>query len=83
MSRQILNQIDVGLGIQESEESCIDKTLAEKIEHVYFDTSSDKVRLQKIMKDNSHPRNLASTKPMSSPLFWQIKKAFILPKTMW
>ena len=33
------------MGIKEFEESCIDKILAEKIQHAHFDTSADNVRL--------------------------------------
>ena len=36
--------------------------LAEKIEHAYFDTSGDNVRLQIIMRDNFQFQNLASIK---------------------
>ena len=64
MSREILNQVDDDdLDIQESKEVCISKILAEKIEHVYFDTFADNIRLHKIMNDCSHSQNLASMKP--------------------
>ena len=70
MNRQILNQVDDDLGIQESKGLYIGKILAEKIEHAYFDTSADNIRLQKIMKDKSPSQNLASMKlPKINPEF--------------
>ena len=63
MTREILNQVDDELDIQQSEGLCINKILAEKIEHAYFDTSGDNVRLQIIMRDNFQFQNLVSIKP--------------------
>ena len=62
MSREILHQVDDDLGIQEAEGSAVDELLAEKINHAYFESSADNTKLQKIMKENQHPRNLMVVK---------------------
>ena len=41
----------------------VDELLAEKNNHAYFDSSADNTKLQKIMKENQHPRNLVVLKP--------------------
>ena len=55
-------KVDDDLGIQEPEGSCLNKILDYKIEHAYFDISRGSIRLQKTMKDNPHPQNLAKIK---------------------
>ena len=41
----------------------VGELLAEKINHAYFESSADNTKLQKIMKENQHPRNLMVLKP--------------------
>ena len=41
---------------------CINEIFSEKIGHGYFDISTGNIRLQKIMKENTHPQNLAPMK---------------------
>ena len=63
MSREILHQVDDGLGISEAEDPAVDELLAEKTDHAYFESPADDIKLQKIMKENQHPRNLMAVKP--------------------
>ena len=63
VGREILHQVDDDLGIQEAEGPAVDELLSEKINHAYFETSADNTKLQKIMKENQHPRNLMVLKP--------------------
>ena len=46
MTKEILNQVDDDLGIQESEDPCIDKILAEKNKRAYFNTSAHSISSQ-------------------------------------
>ena len=46
MTKEILNQVDDDLGIQESEGPCIDKILAEKNKRAYFNTSAHNISSQ-------------------------------------
>ena len=62
MSREILHQVDDDLGVQEAKGPAADELLAEKINHAYFESSADNTKLQKIMKENQHPRNLMAVK---------------------
>ena len=66
MSREILNKNMVydDLCIQEDEGPSVDPDLAKKIENVFFETSGDNAKLQKIMKYHKHPSNLMSLKPL-------------------
>ena len=41
---------------------CIDEIFSEKIGHAYFDISAGNIRLQEIMKENTHPQSVASMK---------------------
>ena len=63
MSREILHQVDDDLDIQEAEGLAADEFLPEKIGHVYFESSADNNKLQKIMKENQHLSNLMAVKP--------------------
>ena len=63
MSREILHQVDDDLSLQEVEGPAVDELLAEKINHAYFESSAENTKLQKIMKENQHPRNLMVLKP--------------------
>ena len=62
MSREILHQVDDDLDIQEAEGLAADEFLPEKIGHVYFESSADNNKLQKIMKENQHLSNLMAVK---------------------
>ena len=46
MTKEILNQVDDDLGIQESEGPCVDKILAEKNKRAYFNTSAHNISSQ-------------------------------------
>ena len=63
MSREILHQVDDDLSLQEAEGPAVDELLAEKINHAYFESSTDNTKLQKIMKESQQPRNLMVLKP--------------------
>ena len=63
MSREILHQVDDDMGIQEAEGLAVDEFLPEKIGHVYFESSADNNKLQKIMKENQHPSNFMAVMP--------------------
>ena len=62
MSREILHQVDDDLDMQEAAGLAADEFLPEKIGHVYFESSADNNKLQKIMKENQHLSNLMAVK---------------------
>ena len=57
MSREILHQVDDGLGISEAEDPAVDELLAEKTDHAYFESPADNIKLQKTMKE-SQPQEI-------------------------
>ena len=48
LKREKFNNADDDLAIQESEGQCINNILPEKVEHAFFDTTADNIRLQKL-----------------------------------
>ena len=85
MSREILHQVYNDLGVQEAEGPAVDKFLAEKINHTYFESSAGNTKLQKIMKENHQPSYLMVVKaPKLNPEFeschqFQNNASFVMP----
>ena len=65
MIPDILGQVDDEFSLLDEEGPSVDTELAKKIENVFFESSGDNIRLQKIMKEQKHPANLLSLKPPS------------------
>ena len=63
MSRKILGQVDDEFSVLDEEGPSVVTELAKKIENVFFESSGDKIKLQKIMKEYKHPANLLNLKP--------------------
>ena len=57
---------------------CVDEIFSEKIGHGYFDISAGNIRLQKIMKENTHPQNLASMKTSKINHHFQNNTSFVM-----
>ena len=63
MSRGILGQVEDDFSVLDEESPSVDTELAKKIENVFFESSGDNIKLQKIMKEYKHPANLLNLKP--------------------
>ena len=63
MSWEILGQVDDDFSVLDEEGPPVDLELAKKIENVFFESSRDNIKLQKIMKAHKHPANLLNLKP--------------------
>ena len=63
MSRKILGQVDDEFSVLDEEGPSVVTELTKKIENVFFESSGDKIKLQKIMKEYKHPANLLNLKP--------------------
>ena len=62
MSRDILVEADE-FSILDEKCPSVDTELAKKIENVFFESSGDNIKLQKIMMEYTHPANLSRLKP--------------------
>ena len=51
MSREILGQVDDDFSVLDEEGLSVDTELTKKIENVFFESSGDNMKLQKIMKE--------------------------------
>ena len=63
MSREILGQAEDDFTVLDEEGPSVGTELAKKIENVFFESSEDNIKLQKIMKKYKHPANLLNLKP--------------------
>ena len=63
MSREILCQVEDGFSVLGEEGLSVDTEIAKKIEKVFFESSGDNIKLQKIMNEYKHPANLLNLKP--------------------
>ena len=63
MSREILCQVEDGFSTLYEEGPSVDTELAKKIENVFFESSGDNIKLQKIMKEHKRSANLLNLKP--------------------
>ena len=62
MSREILGQAEEVFSLLDEEGPSVDTELATKIENVFFESSGENIKLQKIMKEYKRPVNLLSLK---------------------
>ena len=63
MSRDILGQVEDNFSVLDEKGPSVDTEVAKKIENVFFESSGDNIKLQKIMKEYKHPANLLNLKP--------------------
>ena len=63
MSWEILCQVENDFSVLGEEGLSVDTEIAKKIENVFFESSGDNIKLQKIMKEYKHPPNLLNLKP--------------------
>ena len=63
MSWEILGQVDDDFSVLDEKGPPVDLELAKKIENVFFESSRDNTKLQKIMKEYKYPANLLNLKP--------------------
>ena len=63
MSREILGQVDNQFSLLDEEGPSGDTALAKKTENVFFNSSGDNIKLQKIIKEYKHPANFLSLNP--------------------
>ena len=85
MSLDILVQADEFSLLDEKGPS-VDTESAKKVENVFFESSGDKIKLQKIMKEYTNPANLSSLKPhkinpeIESSQQYQSNTSFVMNK---
>ena len=64
MSWEILDQVDDDFSVIDKKVPSVDLELAKKIENVFFESSGDNIKLEKIMKTYKHSANLLNLKPL-------------------
>ena len=64
MSWEILDQVDDDFSVIDKKVPSVDLELAKKIENVFFESSGDNIKLEKIMKAYKHSANLLNLKPL-------------------
>ena len=64
MCWEILDQVDDDFSVIDKKVPSVDLELAKKIENVFFESSGDNIKLEKIMKAYKHSANLLNLKPL-------------------
>ena len=84
MSQEILCQIEGDFSVLDEEGLSVDTEIAQKIGNVFFESSGDNIKLQKIMKKYKHPANLLNLTPLKiypqieSSQQYQISTSFVM-----
>ena len=64
MSQEILGQTDNAFSLFYEEGPSVDTELAKRTENVFFESSGDTIKLQKITKEYKQPADLLGLKPL-------------------
>ena len=87
MSWEILGQVDDDFSVLDEKGPPVDLELAKKIENVFFESSRDNTKLQKIMKEYKYPANLLNLKApninpeIESSQQYQSNNSFVMNNT--